>query len=161
MRIFPCAGVAAALLFGVTSLAQGQGQNPPQAHDSTKVALIHQLLTVTRSVDLAISTMEASIPAQRAANPRIPAVFWDRFLAGARTRRGDLEGLLTDVYERHFSSDELRQLIAFYQTPIGQKLTAELPAVTQESMQAGREWGRRLGAEIGAQLESEGAMTGP
>ena len=161
MRAVVCAGVGAALLLGVTFSAESQDPNQPQPHDSAKVALIHQLLTVTHSVDLAISTIEAGIPAQRAANPRIPAAFWDRFLSEVRNRRGEFEDMVTDVYERHFSADELRQLISFYQTPVGQRLVAELPAVTQESMQAGREWGRRLGAQIGAQLESEGAKTGP
>ena len=41
------------------------------------------------------------------------------------------------VSDRHFSSAELRQLISFYQSPIGQKIITELPAVTQESMEAG------------------------
>jgi hypothetical protein len=161
MRAVLCAGVAATLLLGVTLSAQGQDTSQPQAHDSIKVALIHQLLTTTHSVDLAISAIESGASAQRAANPRIPAVFWDRFLAEARNRRGELEDMIVDVYERHFSADELRQLISFYQTPVGQKMISELPAVFQESSQAGRQWGGRLGASIATQLESEGIRFTP
>lgn len=161
MRAVLCAGVAATLILGVTLSAQGQSSSQPQAHDSAKVVLIHQLLTSTHAVDLAISTIESSVPAQRAANPRIPAVFWDRFLAESRNRRGELEDLIVSVYEHHFSSEELRQLISFYQTPVGQKMISETPSIMQESMQAGRQWGGHLGASIASQLESEGTHLSP
>jgi hypothetical protein len=161
MRAVLCAGVAATLLLGVTAPVQGQSTTPALPHDSAKVALIHQLLTTTHAVDLAISAMEAAVPAQRAANPRIPAVFWDRFLAEARNRRGEFENIILNVYDRHFSSQELRQLISFYETPVGQKMISELPVVMQESTQAGQQWGGRIGASVASQLESEGVRFTP
>jgi hypothetical protein len=161
MRAVLCAAVAATLLLGVTVPVQGQSTSQPQAHDSAKVVLIHQLLTTTHAVDLAMSAIEASVLAQRAANPRIPAVFWDRFLTEARNRRGEFEDMVVDVYERHFSSEEIRQLTSFYGTPIGQKMISELPAVMQESTQAGRQWGARIGASIASQLQSEGVQFPP
>ncbi len=121
MRAVLYAGVTATLLLGVTLSAQGQNTGQPEAHDSAKVVLIHQLLTLTHAVDFALSALESGVPAQRAANPRIPAVFWDRFLAEAQNRRGELEDMIVGVYEHHFSSEELHQLISFYQTPIGQR----------------------------------------
>jgi len=161
MRAVLCAGVAACLLLGVTLPARSQNPSQSQAHDSAKVVLIHQLLTLTHSVDLAISTMEAGVPAQRAVNPRIPAVFWDRFLAEVRNRRGELEDMIVSVYEHHFSSEELRQLISFYQTPVGQKMISETPGIMQESMDAGRQWGARLGTSVAKQLASEGTSLAP
>ena len=41
----------------------------------------------------------------------------------------------TKVYARHFSKDEFDQLIAFYQTPVGQKVLTEIPALLNEIMQ--------------------------
>ena len=69
--------------------------------------------------------------------------------------------MIVGVYEHHFSSEELRQLISFYQTPIGQKMISESPDLMQESMQAGRQWGGHLGASIATQLESEGTHIAP
>jgi hypothetical protein len=43
---------------------------------------------------------------------------------------------------------ELRELIRFYETPLGQKMIAELPALTRESMAAGQELGRRLAERL-------------
>jgi hypothetical protein len=38
------------------------------------------------------------------------------------------------IYARHFSASELRELIAFYRTPIGKKAISVLPQVTSEIM---------------------------
>ena len=47
------------------------------------------------------------------------------------------------VYQRHFTKQDLDGLIAFYSTPLGQKVIQEMPALLSESMQAGGEVGRR------------------
>lgn len=41
-----------------------------------------------------------------------------------------------DAYARAFTTAELRQLIAFYTTPLGRKLRERLPAITQETQAA-------------------------
>jgi hypothetical protein len=73
-----------------------------------------------------------------------------------QTKVDDLEDLVVPIYDRHFTLGEVNQLIAFYSTPTGKKVIAEMPGVMQESMAAGQKWGEALGAKIGAQLEKEG-----
>ena len=124
--------------------------------DPVKLPLIRAVLTQTHAVDIMFQSMQAAVPMQRAANPAIPAVFWDRFIAAAHEREGDLEAMFIQIYDHHFTADELRQLLAFYRTPIGQKLLAEQPAVAQEAMAAGQQWGQRLGFEVGQKLTAEG-----
>jgi uncharacterized protein len=123
--------------------------------DSTKLQLIRAVLAESHAVDLMYQSMQAAAPAQRAANPAIPAAFFDRFLAAVRERKDELVALFIPIYERHFTADELRQLLAFYRTPIGQKLIAEQPAVAQEAMAVGQQWGQRLGFEIGQKMAAE------
>lgn len=43
---------------------------------------------------------------------------------------------LVPVYQRHFSKADLDGILAFYTSPVGQKLQNEQPAIMQESMQA-------------------------
>jgi len=43
---------------------------------------------------------------------------------------------MVPVYQKHFSKGDLAALLAFYNTPVGQRLIKEVPAVTEESMQA-------------------------
>lgn len=152
--------VAVTLIVSMSATTRGQTPTAP-VRDSTKQRLIHELLTLTRSVDLAVASMEAAVPAQKAANPRIPAVFWDRFLTQARARQGELETVIAAVYDRHLSSDELRQIIAFYRTPVGQKVIADMPTIVQESMQAGQTWGAQIGASVAEQLAKEGVRIPP
>jgi hypothetical protein len=160
--------VIVALCAIVSAGAHAQGAGASKSTDSAsstrpseKMTLIRQLLSRTQAVEQAISMMETSLPAQKQSNPRIPPVFWDRMLAEARAGSGDLADRLALVYERHFTTEEIRQLLQFYETPIGRKLLATLPAITLESMQAGQEWGQRIGAKIGAQLAAEGVFITP
>lgn len=162
MRYLTRAAVLAAWgLFFVSASVHAQGTGSSAPTDSTKVALIHQLLRETKSVEQSIAVMDASVAAQRAANPRIPATFWDHFQAAVHARQGELEDLITGVYDRHFTTDDVKQLLAFYRTPVGQKVVAALPAITQESMVVGRDWGSRIGASVAAQLQSEGTLPNP
>ena len=46
---------------------------------------------------------------------------------------------LNRVYAETFSEGELRQLIAFYQTPIGRKLAAVTPALSRRGAEVGSE----------------------
>ena len=39
-----------------------------------------------------------------------------------------------DVYQRHFTPDEMKQLVAFYKSPLGVKLEKEQPRVFSEVM---------------------------
>ena len=141
----------------------GWSQSPGAARvaDSTKAALIRQLIAATKATDQAVLAMETAIPAQRASNPRIPAVFWDRFAERARSRRGEFVELLVPVYDRFFSVDELRNLLGFYQSPLGRRLLEVQPDLTREAMLAGQAWGRGLGAEVGRELEAEGVRIQP
>lgn len=145
----------------VTSVAGAQAPSVKNPGDSVKAALIHDLLTRTRAVEQAMAMLDASIAAQRGVPSRIPAIFWDRFQARAHARQAELESMIAAVYDRHFTADDLRQMLAFYDTPVGKKLLATLPTVTQESMAAGREWGGKLGAAVGEELTAEGVRLTP
>lgn len=161
---FRHAAAAVSLAFApVVVHAQGVPASQPAAQpvDSARVALVRQLLAVTHSTDLMFTSIEASLGAQRAGNPGVPPAFWDRLLTEARAHRADLEAAVIPIYARHFSDSELRQLIAFYQTPIGQKFVAEQPALLKESMQAGQEWGRQLGTRVAQQMMSDGTAPKP
>ncbi|TFW18879.1 DUF2059 domain-containing protein [Duganella callida] len=50
------------------------------------------------------------------------------------------------IYARNFSADELKQIAAFYRTPVGQKMLANMPKLMGEGMQVGQQIvARRLG----------------
>jgi hypothetical protein len=49
------------------------------------------------------------------------------------------------IYHKYFSLDEIKALVAFYETPLGKKTSSLTPIIAQESMAIGQQWGRRLG----------------
>ena len=48
------------------------------------------------------------------------------------------------IYAEEFSAEEMRQLLAFYDTPVGRKLIARMPSIVMRSQQAGRAWGQQM-----------------
>lgn len=160
MRILVRIALVLCLLVPAASgRAIAQSTTSAPAMDTVKRQLLRTMVTESHVVDLMLQSMQAGMASQRAANPAIPPAFWDRFLAAALERKSDLGDMVVEIYDRHFTTDELRQLLAFYHTPIGQKLLVEQPAIAQEAMAAGQQWGQRLGYEIGQKMAAEARRT--
>jgi|HubBroStandDraft_2_1064218.scaffolds.fasta_scaffold05909_4 hypothetical protein len=49
------------------------------------------------------------------------------------------------AYDRHFSEEEIKSLVQFYQTPLGKKAIQEMPQITSELMAQGQKLGESLG----------------
>ncbi|MBS0473065.1 MAG: DUF2059 domain-containing protein [Proteobacteria bacterium] len=49
------------------------------------------------------------------------------------------------LYVHHFTKDDLEAMLAFYRSPIGVKVLAEMPGIMQEGMGLGQAWGQRAG----------------
>ena len=147
--------VAASSCVLAPAKARAQTASSP---DTTKVRLIRQLIAAAHLTDQALQVIEQALPAQRAANPRVPALFWDRFLEQARARRGELEEGYVSLYDRNFTTTELQGLMAFYESPIGKRFLEVQPVLTREGLAMGQEWGARIGADVGRTLSGEGTM---
>jgi len=48
----------------------------------------------------------------------------------------ELLDAMEPVYDKHFTKGDIDAMIAFYSTPVGKKMLAEMPAITQEAMAA-------------------------
>jgi Uncharacterized protein conserved in bacteria (DUF2059) len=108
-----------------------------------------------------VLAIETSVPMQRAANPRIPGVFWDRFLAAARARRGELVDGVIPIYGRSFDLADLKAMLELYQSPFGNGCCRPSRSSRRSPCWSGQRWGTRMGAEIGQQLAAEGVRIEP
>lgn len=87
----------------------------------------------------------------------VPEKFWDEIGAEMNaTAMKDLVGLLAPVYQKHMTTDDLKAITAFYESPVGKKYAEKTPAITQESMKVGQIWGEEIGMKIIKKLEEEG-----
>ena len=61
--------------------------------------------------------------------------------------------LIIPIYSRHLTHEDIKGLIVFYESPLGRKMTALLPAIAQESMQVGEQWGIEVAQKVQKRLE--------
>ena len=47
---------------------------------------------------------------------------------------GDMGSMVSEILSRHFNEEELRELLAFHRSPVGQKSLEKMPLIMQESM---------------------------
>jgi uncharacterized protein len=58
-------------------------------------------------------------------------------------------------YASHFTEVELKQILAYYQSPVGQKMLVEEPRALDESMAYAGSWGDNLSIEVMSKLRAE------
>ena len=49
-----------------------------------------------------------------------------------------MDNQLVGIYDKHFSNEEIKGLLEFYGSPLGQKVAAEMPKIGREVQQATR-----------------------
>src|SRR5262245_12830128 len=131
--------------------------------DPAKEADIRKLLDLVGTKALVSQTMESmsksikplltnSLPPGDY-REKLVDLFFVKFTAKADVQH--LLDLAVPVYDKNFSQQEIRSLIEFYQTPLGQKAIATLPKVTAEMQEQGRKWGEDLGKQCMVEVLSE------
>lgn len=72
-----------------------------------------------------------------------------------KTSLKDLTKMLTPVYSKYLTQEDLEALIAFYESPAGKKYAKNTPLITQESMQVGQTWGMEIGQKIAEKMQEK------
>ncbi len=70
-------------------------------------------------------------------------------------RVSELVDATARIYASHFTEQELKELLAYYQSPIGQKALVEEPKVIEQSMAGAGAWGDSLSQEVMASMRAE------
>jgi hypothetical protein len=70
-------------------------------------------------------------------------------------RVDELVDMAARIYASHFTEAELKQLLAFYQSPVGRKAITEEPKALDESMASGGNWGDALADEVVVKIRDE------
>jgi len=137
------------------SAASTQPSETPE-EIATKTRDIHRLLELSGSGKLGVQIAVQMIDQFRKSIPNVPQDFWDQFKQEIKPE--ELTELVVPVYERHFSDADVRELIKFYESPVGRKLVSTLPQITQEAMAAGQQWGQNLARKVQQRLKDKGYL---
>jgi hypothetical protein len=71
------------------------------------------------------------------------------------SRVNELIDATARIYATHFTETELKEMLSFYQTPLGKKMVAEEPKVMDESMANAGTWADNLSNDVLARMRAE------
>jgi uncharacterized protein len=147
--------IALSLIFPGRANAQAQP-------DSDAVAAATELITALRVTDqftLALPAILQSLrPVVSQGRPQTERDFdavSSVVLDAMKIRVSELLGQVAAVYARNFTVSEMRQLVAFYRTPAGQKFLDKGPDVTQETATISQNIGRTIAGEMHGRIIEE------
>lgn len=67
----------------------------------------------------------------------------------------ELNSEVAKLYATHFTEAELKDLLAFYKTPVGMKLITEQPKVGEEGLKFAQDWANRLSDQVISKMRDE------
>ncbi len=171
--------IAAILLAGVPALAQtppGQAappapasqqaaaQTPPPAKvDPAKEADIRNLLEVSGSTKVgedmvanSVEQLRASLQKSLPEGPQSQKIV-DSFLRRYKEKftSKQLTALIVPIYDKYLPDEDIKALIEFYQSPLGQRAVKVLPQIARESQAAGAEFGQRVVQQVVKEVQDE------
>jgi len=131
--------------------------------DPAKEADIRRLMDMVGIKKVMTDTMESMTQGLRPvlSNSLPPGDYRDKlidlFFAKFQSK-ADMAQLLElsiPLYDKYFSHEEIKSLLAFYATPAGQKSITALPQLTAELRETGRKWGEKLGGDCMTEVLGE------
>jgi hypothetical protein len=123
---------------------------------ATKEQNIRKLLAMTDAKGIFMRSIESQVAMMKKTGSQVPAKFWDEMLK--EIDAGKFIEYLIPIYDKHFSDEELKSIIAFYETPAGRKLISTLPEVMAESAVAGEKYGRIVATKVVEKMKAEGTF---
>ena len=131
--------------------------------DPQKVARIRELMELTGAKNLGQELIQAGMEQFRSSvqdsqpdNPRAKQ-FVDAFVARFQKHfdANSLNDRIIPIYDKYLTDDDLKGLIAYYHSPLGQRMLKSLPELTRESQAAGFAMGQKAAQETMEELKAE------
>jgi hypothetical protein len=157
MKFLTCLSLGAALLFATSVTLPARADQPV---DPQTLAVAKKILDVTHASAMGDQVMAQMMKifttSLTQTNPGKGQDVSDILNAVLLPAFHDsIPGLLDEAaktYARHFTTTELNQLLAFYQTPIGQKFIAEMPGIAHDQMVVGQAFAQKIIVDIRPKL---------
>ena len=136
---------------------------PSSNVDSQKEARIRELMDLTGAKNLGQQLIEAGMEQFRSSvqdsqpnNPRAKQ-FVDAFVSGFQ-KHFDVNTLneqIIPIYDKYLTTDDLKGLLEYYRSPLGQRMLKTLPELTRESQAAGFALGQKAAQETMEELKTD------
>jgi hypothetical protein len=126
-------------------------------YGQTKDEDILKLLILSGADKMSEQMMTAIIPQFKQLVPDLPDAFWVKFRE--KININDILFACIPAYNKFYTHDEIKQLIKFYESPLGRKMVEVAPLLAQETMAISQKWGEKLGQEIVNELIKDGYVS--
>jgi hypothetical protein len=133
-----------------------------QAPPSEALVAARELVATLRTADQMKAILPAILQSMKPAivqnRPQVEQdydVIAPILLEGMSLGLAELTDQIAAIYANNFTAAEMKELAAFYRGPIGQKFLDKTPAVMQQTMAAGQQFGGRIAAELQARMIEE------
>lgn len=133
--------------------------------DPAKEADIRRLLEITGAKSLTSQIMASMKDNLRPVltnslppgdyRPKLIDLFFEKFMASANAEFPKLVDAAVPIYDKYLSDEDIKGMIQFYQTPLGQKTLSVIPQITAAMQSEGEKLGERIGRESMLQVLSE------
>jgi hypothetical protein len=136
--------------------SQGSAGQAGHSVDPAKEADIRSLMELVGARDAlqdfaahGADQMRENLLASVPANDR-GQQFVNAFIDGykAKFNPDDATAHLVTIYDQHFTQDEIKGLLQFYGSPLGQKFAAEMPKINVEMQAANRAFSMRIAKDV-------------
>ena len=89
--------------------------------------------------------------------PAVPDSVWAQLKTAVYDKElKTLTKQLVPIYKKHFTHADVKELIAFYESPVGKKLAKETPLITKDAMQISQTWAVGLMGKFNTWLTQKG-----
>ena len=122
---------------------------------------VHKLLEVSHAADMSKDGISRTIAQIKKAMPDVPEDFWTRLEAKLNLEINDLLSRLVPVYANNLSPEDVKSLISFYESPLGQRFIAAQPKINGEAAFAAQAWGKAISEKIMSEINAEQARLAP
>jgi uncharacterized protein len=156
------AALVALAAIGIASPAAPQGAAPAHQPSPAAILLAKQIVDIKNVKDvfqpIVVGVVEKTKQVFMQTN-----FMWAKDLNEAAAdahkqydpRVSELIDASARIYAAHFTEQELKDLLAFYQSPLGQKVLAEEPKVLDESMVFAGTWADNLSVDVMASMRAD------
>lgn len=148
--------------FALALAAPAAAQETTRTHPPSHIAAARELMEVAQVQKTAVTGAEVMIAEQVRTNPAM-ARYRQAMLEWARGVFTSEEALtaFAALYADAYTEADLRQLVAFYRTPLGQKLAANQVLLATRGADLGRQLAERKQADLVARIQQVDAKGKP
>lgn len=135
------------LLFGIFTFSQNKQEK------------IKELLVMSGQANIGVQLVNQLLSQFKSVYPKIPEKVWGDFVKEINT--DDLINKIIPVYDKYYTENDIDEMIKFYKSPVGIKMTSNLQNIFLDGQEAGRKWGREIAEKVLKKLEDEKYLQSP